>query len=60
MNVAFRIFLALNLDFPYESLQMWVFIKKFVFRVKEDEDAKVYPQVETMINEFNLYLSKKV
>lgn len=56
MNVAFRIFLALNLEFPYESTQMWIFLKKFAFKIEDERGAKIYPQVETMINEFNLYL----
>lgn len=56
MNVAFRIFLALNLEFPYEASMMWVFVRKFAFQVPDEAGTKVYPQVETMINEFNLFI----
>lgn len=56
MNVTFKIFLALSLPFPYESIQMWTFLKKFVYQLDDEKGAKIYPQVETIINEFNLYL----
>lgn len=58
MNIAFRIFSALDLEFPFESSMMWVFLRKFIFRIEDENGAKVHPQIETMINEFNLYIRK--
>ncbi|KAG5668649.1 hypothetical protein PVAND_016583 [Polypedilum vanderplanki] len=55
VDAAFKSFIALNIGFPHEAAQPWEFLRKFIYKIDDlgKKNEKVYPQVETMINEIN-------
>jgi hypothetical protein len=61
VDAAFMGLMALKLDFPAEAVQPWQFLRKFVYDVEGKKGGsrdgdKIYPQVDTMINELNLVM----
>lgn len=49
LGFAFKFFMSLNLEYPYESEQIWLFIQRVVYNI-ELEGEEIPPHLFTAIN----------
>lgn len=54
-QIFFKLLIALNLEFPGESANVWHFVEKFIFKI--ERTLSITSQVRTVINEFSHLLN---
>lgn len=53
LDIAFKLIFALNLNFNLESLQVWQFIQRQMYKITTKYDEKLYSAVTVLITELN-------
>jgi len=52
VDICFKSFFALNLNYPDESKQVWYFIQKYFYKIETKYD-KCYQNVNNLIHDIN-------